>query len=167
MDDMSFWIAQLVGIEGLLLLLISYRRKDTNQILVVQLLASLCYIVHYLLLGAYSGLFICFLEFVRDFLYYKTDKDRLIFLLSAPFYILVGYLGYNHYIDVLPILACLIDGFALTKRKKYVLYGSLIAYSLWIVYDIYVFSIPSILSDFIIILSNLYILSNKKDLTIN
>ena len=110
MENMSFWIAQLVGIEGLLLLLISYRRKDTNQILVVQLLASLCYIVHYLLLGAYSGLFICFLEFVRDFLYYKTDKDRLIFLLSAPLYILVGYFNFHSLIDILPTIASLNDG---------------------------------------------------------
>ncbi len=164
---MKLFIAQLIGMIGFIMLVISYYRKDTDHILAVQIIASIFFVIHYFLLEAYVGLAVCMINVIIDILYYKTDLDNKIFRYSVPFYILVGYLGYNHYIDVLTILACLIDGFALTKRKKYVLYGSLIAYSLWIIYDIYVFSIPSILSDFIIVLSNLYILSNKKDLTIH
>ena len=158
MENMNFWVAQLVGIEGLLLILISYRRKGTNQILFVQLLASLCYIVHYLLLGAFSGLFICFIDFIRDILYYKTDKDRLIFFLSAPVYILIGLFNYHTYVDVLPTIASINDGFWLTKHKKAIVIGAIISCILWIFYDYAYKSYTGIFDCTIIIISNISIL---------
>lgn len=158
MENMNFWVAQLVGIEGLLLLLVSYRRKNTNQILVVQLLASLSYMVHYLLLGAFSGLFICLLDFIRDILYYKSDKDKLIFLLSTPFYIFAGYMNFNTLIDVLPTIASITDGYSLTKHKKVVVIGAIISCILWIVYDYQYKSYSGVLASLIIIISNISIL---------
>ena len=158
MENMSFWVAQLVGIEGLLLLLISYRRKNTNQILVVQLLASLSYMVHYLLLGAFSGLLICFIDFIRDMLYFKTDKDKLVFFLSIPFYILVGVFNYKTYIDVLPTIASVNDGFWLTKHKKAIVIGAILSCLLWIAYDFTYKSYTGVLDCTIIIISNLSIL---------
>lgn len=83
---------QLLGLLAWLLLLISYYRKDTNRILLLQVIATILYCVHYLLLNAYSGLFICLVEVICDFLYYKTDKDELIYKISIPFRILDNYI---------------------------------------------------------------------------
>lgn len=165
MNDINFWLSQLIGIEALLLLLISYRKKNTNEILVVQVISSLCYVVHYLLLGAFSGVLICLLDFFRDILYYKTDKDNLLFLLSAPFYILVGVLNFNTFIDMLPTVASLNDGYILTRHKKVVLVGSIVSCVLWIVYDLKYKSYSGAIASLIVIVSNLSILLFDKKIT--
>ena len=165
MNDINFWLSQLIGIEALLLLIISYRKKNTNEILVVQVISSLCYVVHYLLLGAFSGVLICLLDFFRDILYYKTDKDNLLFLLSSPFYILVGVLNFNTIIDLLPTIASVNDGYILTKHKKVVLIGSIITCILWIIYDFTYKSYSGALASLFVIISNLSILLFDKKIT--
>ena len=51
-------------------------RKDTNRILVFQIIGTILYCIHYGLLGAWSGLFICAVEVICDFLYYKTGEKK-------------------------------------------------------------------------------------------
>ncbi len=162
MNNIYFIIAQILGIEALLLLVISYRKKETNEILIVQAISSLCYVVHYFLLGAFSGLFTCFIDFIRDMLYFKTDKDKLLFFISIPFYILVGIFSYNRIIDILPIIACIIDGYILTKNRKTIIIGSIICWTLWLTYDFVYMSYSGVLTSLIIIVSNLSILIFKK-----
>ena len=104
MDDLWFWTIQLIGIIAWLLIVFSYYRKNTNKILVFQILSTVLWCLHYFLLGAYSGLFICMFEVLRDSLYYKTDADDYIFLGSVPIYIIYGIATFSGIIELLPIL---------------------------------------------------------------
>lgn len=156
--DFEFIIIQIIGFVAWLFLAVSYYRKNTNKILVFQIIGTLLYCLHYLLLGAYSGLFICAFETIFDFGYYKTDKDKYIYLISIPVRIIGGLLTFGTIYDVLPILASLIDGYSLTKKKKLVVVGAVISYTLWVIYDICVMSISGAITDGIIALSNLAIL---------
>ena len=153
---------QLLGLLAWLVLLLSYYRKDTNRILIFQIIATILYCAHYFLLGAFSGLFICVVEVVCDFLYYKTDKDDLIFKLSVPFRIFGGILSYKAFVDVLPIVASLIDGYGLTKKKDKVVLNAIIAYTLWVIYDIGVGSWSCAITDSLVVISNLSILLYSK-----
>ena len=148
-----FIISQFIGFVAWILILISYHRKTTNQILLFHMMAALLFGVHYFLLDAYSGVLICIFEFIRDFLYYKFDKDNYIFYFSIFFYILGGYFLCNKAISYLPLIASFIDGFILTKNKKVILFGSIIIYILWLGYDIFVKSYTGMFSDVIVILS--------------
>lgn len=158
MNSVSFWMAQFIGVEALLLLLISYKKKETNKMLILQVISSFLYIIHYLLLGAYSGFLICTLDFIRDIMYYKSSHDKLIFLFMCPFYLAVGFLNYTYIVDLLPIAASLSDAYSLTKYKVYVLIVSIITCILWIGYDIAYKSYSGVLTSVIIIISNLSIL---------
>lgn len=155
---MKFVLIQIIGVVAWLFLALSYYRKNTNKILVFQIIGTILYCLHYFLLGAYSGVFICLFEVLFDYGYYKTDKDNYIYLASVPIRILGGILTYNVIYDVLPILASLIDGYTLTKKKKKVVIGAVISYTLWVIYDICVMSISGAFTDGIIVLSNLSIL---------
>ena len=84
--DLYFYFIQLIGFVAWILLAISYYRKDTNHILVFQIISTILFCVHYLLLGAYSGLLICIYEVIRDYSYYKTDADNYIFMGSVLVY---------------------------------------------------------------------------------
>ena len=167
--DLWFVFIQIIGIVAWLLLILSYYRKDTNQILVFQIVGTVLYCLHYGLLGAWSGLFICAFETIFDFGYYKTDKDEYIYMASIPIRIIGGLFGFQSFIDILPITASLTDGYTLTKKKKVVVFGAVISYTMWVIYDVFVGSYSGALTDGMIVLSNLSILLfgynifNKKD----
>lgn len=156
--DWWFILIQGIGILAWLMLILSYYRKDTNKILVFQIVGTVLYCLHYGLLGAWSGLFICACETLFDLGYYKTDKDRYIYMASIPIRIIGGLIGFSSIIDVLPICASLIDGYSLTKKKKIVVIGAVISYTLWVIYDIFVMSYSGAITDGMIVLSNLSIL---------
>lgn len=164
MENMNFWIAQFIGLIALILLVFSYSRKNTNKILAVQIVSALLYCVHYYLLGAYSGFMICLFEMMRDYLYYKTDLDDFVFIISIPIYILMGYISYHTFADLLPLFASTIDGFGLTKSKRVVVFGSVISYTIWLIYDIYVKSYSGILTSALVIIANLFVLLFDKNL---
>lgn len=156
--DFYFIFIQIIGLVAWLFLLLSYHRKDTNKILVFQIIGTVLYCIHYGLLGAYSGLFICAFETFFDYGYYKTDKDKYIYMASIPIRIIGGLIGFKTLVDVLPITASLTDGYTLTKKKKIVVIGAIISYTMWVIYDLFVMSYSGAITDGLIVLSNLSIL---------
>lgn len=156
--DLWFIFIQIIGVVAWIMLGLSYYRKDTDRILVFQIIGTLLYCIHYGLLGAWSGLFICACQTLFDFGYYKTDKDKYIYMASVPIRIIGGLFGFQSFIDILPITASLTDGYTLTKKKKTVVFGAVISYTMWVIYDIFVGSISGAVTDGMIVLSNLSIL---------
>ena len=156
--DLWFIFIQMIAIIAVLMLILSYYRKDTNRILVFQIVGTVLYCVHYGLLGAWSGLFICACETLFDLGYYKTDKDKYIYMASIPIRIIGGLIGFSTLVDILPITASLTDGYTLTKKKKVVVIGAVISYTMWVIYDIFVMSYSGAITDGMIVLSNLSIL---------
>jgi hypothetical protein len=148
---------QLIGVVAWFFIFISFYRKNTDKILIFQVIASILYCFHYYFLDAYSGLLMCALSAVFDFAYYKTDKDKYLYLVSIPLRIICGLLFYKSIIDILPIIASLLDGYILTKEKRVVVIGGIIYYSLWIVYNIFVASYSGVVTDLILVISNLFI----------
>jgi len=156
--DLNNLLIQGIGILAWLMLVLSYYRKDTNRILVFQIIGTVLYCLHYGLLGAWSGLFICACETLFDFGYYKTDKDKYIYIASVPIRIVGGLIGFQSFVDILPITASLTDGYTLTKRKRVVVVGAVISYTMWVIYDIFVGSYSGAITDGMIVVSNLLIL---------
>ena len=152
--DLYFWFIQLIGLVAWLMLVASYYREDTNKILVFQTIGTALYCLHYYLLGAYSGLFICFFEVVRDYLYYRTDWDDYIYKGSVPVYIIYAGISFTGIVDLLPICSSLLDGFSLTKKKNIVVIGAIISYTLWVIYDIFVMSYSGAVTDGLVVVSN-------------
>lgn len=155
---MVFVIMQIIGVIAWLLLLASYYMKDTNKIISVQLISTICYCINYLFLGAFGGLIINTFEGIRDYLYYKTDKDHLIFMLTIPLYIIIGYFTANNLIGLLPIIASLLEAFSLTKRRKTVIGIAVINNFLWMIYDVSVAAYTVSITDGLLMLSNMSIL---------
>lgn len=155
-----FILAQISGFLAWVALLISYYRKNTNKILVFHILSIVFYLLNYVFLGAWAGIFIIAVELIRDSLYYKTDKDNLIFLSTIPIYILLFIIYRNDFVELIPIAASLLEGFTLTKKKIIVVPGALIVYSMWVIYDISVGAYTGALTDGLIVISNLGILIN-------
>ncbi len=153
-----FWFVQSIGFIAEIFLILSYFRKDTNRVLSFHIISGFLDFVHYFLLNAFSGAFIYLFEGIRDFLYYKTDKDKYIFIISAIVYLFFTLIQVKIWYDFLPIIASLVDGYSLTLKKKYVTLGAAISYSLWVVYNVFVMSFAGIIMDGFIAVSNIIIL---------
>lgn len=156
--NINFLIVQVIGFVAWILLMISYYQEDTNRILFFQIIATIFYCVHYYLLSAYSGLFICIFEVFRDYLYYCTEIDRYIFYFSIPVYLVFGIVSFTGWFDLFPIVSGLLDGYTLTKSKNTVIIGAIISYIFWFIYDICVMSISCAITDGFVVLSNFSIL---------
>ena len=118
LDNMIIIIAQIFGIISWLLLMYSYTKEDIDNLLFIQILVCLFDVISYLLLGAEAGLLICLVELIKTVLYYKTDKDRLIFQLGLIFYILISFLTVKTWYSILPVLGSVIDSFGVSKDSK-------------------------------------------------
>ena len=162
--NLYFLFIQLINVVAWILLVASYYREDTNKIIILQIISTILQCLHYYLLGAYIALFICAFEVVRDFLYYKTNLDKYIFILTIPFYIISGIYSYKTLVDLFPILASLIDGYTFTCKKKIVVIGAIFSYGLWVIYGIKVMSYSGAITDGLVLLSNIFVLFFDNDI---
>ena len=152
-----YFIGQGCAILAWILLLISYHTKRENMVIFFQMLSSVLYIVNYMCLGATTGLFISIFELIKSIGYYKTDKDNYIYFFTLPVYIVIIYFSGLNLLTILAVLGSLIDGFVLLKSKKTMVYGGIISYLLWFIYDIYFMDIAGGISDLFVVISNLSI----------
>ena len=60
--------------------------------------------------------------------------------------------------DLLPVAASAIDGYALTNKKKVAVMGSIVNNSLWLIYDMYCGSIIGVIAEILFIISNCYVM---------
>lgn len=155
---MRFIIVQLFGLIGFLFLLVSYWHKDINKIVLLHVFSGIFYIIHYLMLGATAGLLVIIFDIIRDFLYYKTNSDKIIFLISVPIYAVSGYFVYNSLISLFPILASLTEGYNLAYKEDAPIMGAIIASSLWLIYDFVAGSYISIIPGIIMLVSDIIVL---------
>ena len=160
----NFLCIQILGFVAWLFMLVSYYRPNTNKILIFLIIGNILFCFHYFLLGAYSGLFICFCDMIFDYFYYKSTKDNIIYLISIPVRIFGGLLTFKGLIDTLPIVASLIEGYSLTKEKKMVVIGAVITYIIWTIYDLVIMSYSGAFFDIIIIISNIGIIYHSLSL---
>lgn len=155
-----FWnfLIQSIGVLAWLFLIVSYWMKKVNTILIFHIISCLLFALHYYLLGAFSGLYVVLFETVRDFIYYKFDKDREIFLCSLPIYFLMGYLNFNGIYSILPMCASLIDGYFLSGNKKGVIVGGIISYIIWFIYDLSSHSYAGAFFSMALVISNVFVI---------
>ena len=165
---MLYILAQIIGFIAFFVSLIAYHRKDKKTILINMIIANIINLVHYLLLGAYSGCITKLLAIFRDcFIIFKKNYNNflnyfyLIFFIIL--YIIASIFTFNGILSILPLLAALIytifiwNGNELRLKKI-----AFICYFIWLIYNIFVMSISGIVSNVISIVSTLIAIKNEK-----
>lgn len=162
--------SQIAGFIAFILSLIAYHRKEKKKIFQTMMIANVLDIIHYVLLGAYSGCITKVLALVRNEIIVLKEKNKkfshvLVLISLFAVYIIAGILTYQSIYSILPILAAMIylyfvwDGNEL-KVKRVAFY----CYFLWLIYNICVFSIAGITSSCVSIVSTFIAVYNEKRL---
>ena len=151
-------IAQILGLISWILLLISYTKEDIDDLLLIQIFVAFFDVASYLLLGADAGLLICLVELVKTILYYKTDKDDLIFRIGVICYALIGILTVRHWYAILPVLGSLVDSYGTSKDSVKANIASIVSNLLWTWYDLIILSYIGAFNDIVVVICNISVL---------
>ena len=166
---MSYIMAQIIGLIAFIISNIAYHRKKKKDILSNIVLSNILNLLHYLLLHAYSGCITKTLAIIRDFFIILKDKNkkfskRYFLVIFILFYLIALILTYNGIFSIFPLIAAIIymivewNGNSIAIKKI-----AFICYFLWLIYNIFVFSIVGIVSNVISIISTLIALINEKN----
>lgn len=162
-------ISQIAGFIAFALSLIAYHRNKKEKIFQTMMIANVLDIVHYLLLGAYSGCITKIIALVRNEIIIIKEKNKrfdsiLVLIILLVVYLISGILTYENIYSILPILAAMTylyfvwNGNEL-KVKKIAFY----CYFLWLIYNICIFSIAGITSNCVSIISTFIAVYNEKN----
>lgn len=159
---MTYYIAQIFGIIGLLVMVIGLFQKKREKMLYYFMLNGVFFGVEYLLLRAYSGMLSNIFGIFRTICSNKKEKDERLNKWYVLAFFMIGYLiiGIITFdgkgISFLPIVAELIYVLSLWQnRVKKIKIGTLIMVVLWLIYDIIVKAYPSAITDVIVFTSTL------------
>lgn len=156
---MVYILAQFLGFIAFLISIISYHRNKKNGILGGMILSNILNLTHYFLLGAYSGCFTKFVAIFRDFFIILKSKNKVlsssfVLMIFVIIYVIMGVLTYDGVFSIFPILAAIIYlipvwyGNCNIIRKT-----AFIGYFLWLIYNIFIFSMAGIIANVVSIVS--------------
>lgn len=161
---------QIIGLIAFIISLVAYHKDKKEKILLYMILSSLLNLIHYLLLGAYSGCVTKLISVIRDSFIILKQKYKNSILSSNIFlivfliiYLITTILTYNGIWSILPVIAssiyivCIWNGNPLTIKE-----AAFFCYFLWLSYNIFVFSIAGIISNIVSIISTLIAIKNVK-----
>ena len=148
-------LIQLVGLGAIFFWVISIQKKEQHDILFLQAISNLFYVIQYFLLGVIvAGLmnlvsgFRCFMFYL--FLKNKKDISKLWLIVFLVLLVLFGFLSYDGYLSLIPLIITI--GYTITsnlKNSKWLRIFFLISAFVWIYYNFtvgaYVFIIGNIL----------------------
>ena len=162
--ELNFYLAQLSSIIAWILLIISYWKNKDDKLLYLQVISCFFFIIDYVLLGAYSGLFVVLFEVVRDSLYIKCKDDKWVFIGCLPIYLIISIFSYTGILSLFSIFASLNDGYALMYKGKKVVTLGIVTYVLWIIYDVFCQSYVNAFIEVLVVISNITILIRGKSI---
>lgn len=140
----SYFVYYVVSVLSIFLYVASVQFKKKRNILITQIFASICYLIVYVIKGAWSGVAIEFLEQVKDIVFINIEKHNK----KIPFLVLFVFIGllitvsiifYDGVLSLLPlVINILLFVSTYFRNPKYIRWIMLISGALWAVYNIYV-----------------------------
>lgn len=74
MNGIWYYIGQGLGVLAIVLGFLSFQMKTRQKLVLVQLLTTITFVVHYFLIGAWSGMALNAVSTVRNIIYYRMGK---------------------------------------------------------------------------------------------
>lgn len=102
-------IVNIVSVISIFLFIISVQFKNKKDILIIQTLSSICYMIVYFLLKAYSGATIELVEQTKNIVFIEYEKNNkdiplLVLLLFIGLLIIITILTYNGLNSIMPLI---------------------------------------------------------------
>ena len=145
-------ISYLFGIVAIISLIISFQINDKNSLFKYQIMSSFASFFQYLLIGGLMGALMNLVAGIRNCVFRRYD-GKIPFFILIIFIVLITFLSmlsYNGNISLLPMLAVLNYSYALwTLDLRLIRLINILASTLFLIYDVCVFSVTGFLLHFL------------------
>ena len=167
--DTKFWIAQFIGLIAFCILGCSYYKKTKRDILLLQMMAYIAFILHYQLLGGITGSvcnLLALVSFIIIYLFdiFKKNKKILVGIL-VPILIVISFLTFENIYSIFPIIGSVVAVFSfITDKEDLIRKFGIVAVICWLIYAIVYNSYVSIIFEFVtlIVVTIAYFKRRKK-----
>jgi hypothetical protein len=148
---------QAVGVCALLIDILSVQRKRRTNILAMQMVASVTWVIHFFLLGAISGAAMNAVGIIRSLSYYKwrgKHRPRRVLYMILALSVIMAAITWQGALSVLPLAAMIIAATAFWQRGEQVVrILLLVAAPLWFAYNFFSHSYAGMTSDVLALVS--------------
>lgn len=142
--DIIYIISQILVVIYYIIYSLTFQLNDSKKILLFGSVATIISAISYILLGAYTGMAMCFVAIIRNLIFAnKKSKNKISYLiLINSLIILLSILTYSNIFSLLNVFATIIYTYSLwsNNTKNYKLLG-IVVNILMIGYDISIKSI--------------------------
>jgi hypothetical protein len=151
-------LAQIIGFIGTIIIVFGMQQKKYGHIVFCKISNEFIAAIHYFLLGGYTGMLINFASCFTNGVYWyrnKKGKSTLIFqIIFGIMFVILGALSWHGPISIFVVAAKLISSVSLgINNPRIIRILNLISNPCWLIYNIYMGSIPGIISDILVISS--------------
>lgn len=154
-------VSQFFALASLGFDLLAAQQKKKSMLLNMDTVAAFCSTMHYAFLGAWPGMLSKIVTTVRNAIAagraaHKRKNSKLLPLLFAAIYIIIGIFTFESVFSILPIIVpCVYAIVIYCCDAKAIRYAIVLLGIVWVVYDIYVSSIMGVVAQTIIILNGI------------
>lgn len=149
MNEIVYYIGQGFGVLGVVLGFLSMQMKTREKLLILHLSLTVCFALHYGLIGAWSGMALNIIASIRNIAYYFLGKNGAVKkgwgILFAVIMGAVGVLSWQNWYSAFVVVALTLNSYAMSFTEPQSIRKSmLITCPLALVYNILVLSVGGI-----------------------
>lgn len=150
--------AQIIGILAFILSAISFQAKSFKMINILKIISQIMFTVQYLMLGAFTAMFMNMFSFVRGFVYIDLEKKNkstvLAQIVFSIIFISLGILTWDGMIGILAIMGTVIQTIAFgNKKPSNIRLITLPTCFMWMAYNLHYSSVGGLCSDIFSLIS--------------
>lgn len=133
----------IVGILALITFVVSFQVKNRARLLVLQIVSITLFGIQYFLTGAYTGVIIEGVCIVRNLVFFFKGKNKFLNSIWIPIIFgvaatIVGIFTFDNWTSILPVVANIVQGFALfAKKEEHNRFLFLCGSPLWLTYNVF------------------------------
>lgn len=156
---MNSIIVQTIGFIALFFVLFSFQKNKRSKILAIMLIGLALFVIHFGLLGAWTGALMNLIETGVVFVAYKKETEPWAAKKFWPYlfifiYSVVGFLVAKHLVDILPVIAQIFGTIAVWQTNpRTIRFIMLVPRPLWFFYNMIVGSYGGMATEVFILLS--------------
>ena len=156
-ENMQFYIAQGIGFIGMVLMFTAFQQNDKRKLLWIQASAGAVFTVHFLLLGAFTGMGMNLVAIPRNLIFARKPDKKQQLVWTAVFiaaFVIFGILTWGSVFSLFPVIAMSLSTIVFSlKEPRYIRFLSLPISGFWITYNIISFSVAGVLTEAFVICS--------------
>lgn len=145
------YIAQGIGLIGMILLFVSFQNNNKKRLLLIQVFACIMFAMHFTLLGAYTGAGMNAAEVARNIVFSQDEKlkyKKAWIVVFMMLFTVIGVISWQNSFSILPIIATNLSVIAFSMRTpRYIRLCYLPVSVFWLIYNISVFSVAGIITE--------------------